>query len=162
MEGLHLVEKFHHAVLLNLPNAVTLLQFLMVCWPPQPNHKIISLLLHNRNFATVMNPNVDVWCAAYLMCGLCKRVFWPAKGIVTHRLRTTSEQTGRSARLTLCKSLSHWGQKAAATSELPLLHRLSSPVWKLRHAPVQGKGWGGEAGLLHKTARLYARTEYFF
>lgn len=31
------------------------------------NHKIISLLLHNCNFGSVMNSNVDIWCAVYLI-----------------------------------------------------------------------------------------------
>ena len=32
-----------------------------------PNHKIISLLLHNCSFATVMNHNVNIWYAGYLI-----------------------------------------------------------------------------------------------
>ena len=31
-----------------------------------PNHKIISLLLHNCNFVTVINHNVNIWYAGYL------------------------------------------------------------------------------------------------
>ena len=29
--------------------------------PSDPGHKIISLLLHNRNSATVMNHNANIW-----------------------------------------------------------------------------------------------------
>lgn len=43
------------AVVLNLPNAVTLPQVVVT-----HNHKMISLLLHNSNFATVMNYNVNI------------------------------------------------------------------------------------------------------
>lgn len=32
------------------------------------NNKIISLLLHTFNFATIMNSNVDTWYAEYLLC----------------------------------------------------------------------------------------------
>ena len=33
-----------------------------------PNHEIILLLLHNCNFATVMNSNVNIWLAGCLIC----------------------------------------------------------------------------------------------
>ena len=32
-----------------------------------PNHKIISLPLHHCNFSTVMNGNVNIWYAGYLI-----------------------------------------------------------------------------------------------
>jgi hypothetical protein len=65
------------AVVLNLPNAVTIeLQFLMLWWPP--SIKLFFLLLHNCNFATVMNHNVNI--------------FWNmfAKEVSTHRLTTST------------------------------------------------------------------------
>jgi hypothetical protein len=37
-----------------------------------PNHKIISLLLPNCNFATVMNCNVNMPDAGYLICDSVK------------------------------------------------------------------------------------------
>jgi hypothetical protein len=40
------------------------------------NHSIISLLLHNCNFPIVMNHNVNIWCAGYLICDL--------EGVPTH------------------------------------------------------------------------------
>ena len=49
-----------------------LIQFLMLWWP---QHKIISLLSHNHNFATVMNHNVNIQYAG-----------------LTYRLRTTLYQ----------------------------------------------------------------------
>jgi hypothetical protein len=33
-----------------------------------PNHQVISLLLHNCKFATVINSNVNIWYAWHLMC----------------------------------------------------------------------------------------------
>jgi hypothetical protein len=55
-----------------------------------PNHKIISLLFHNCNFATVRNYNVNIWYAEYLIYNLCESVVcYTAKGVVTHRLRTS-------------------------------------------------------------------------
>lgn len=60
---------------LDLPNAVT-----FQCsssWCADPNHKVISLLLHNLNFATVMNHNVNISGNRF------------AKGVMTHRMRTT-------------------------------------------------------------------------
>jgi hypothetical protein len=44
-----------------------------------PGHKIITLLLQNCNFATVMNQDVNVWNAGHLICNPYERV---------HRLRT--------------------------------------------------------------------------
>ena len=35
-----------------------------------PNHKIILLLFHNYNFATVMICNVNIWYVGYLICDL--------------------------------------------------------------------------------------------
>lgn len=50
-------------------------QFLMLGWPPK--HNIILLLLHDCNFATDMNHNVNIWYAT------------PVKGLLTHhRLKT--------------------------------------------------------------------------
>jgi hypothetical protein len=46
------------AVALKLPNAVTFQYCLSSCGDPRPHHKNISLLLHNCNFAAVMNRNV--------------------------------------------------------------------------------------------------------
>jgi hypothetical protein len=43
------------------------------------NHKIISLLLHNYNFATVMNCNVNIWYKGYLICNPIE--------YATHRLK---------------------------------------------------------------------------
>jgi hypothetical protein len=62
------------SVVLNSSNAATLLYCSSCCGDP-PNHKIISLLLHNCNFATAMNHNVNIWCAT-------------SKAVTTHRLRT--------------------------------------------------------------------------
>jgi hypothetical protein len=45
-----------------------------------PHHKIISLLLHNWNFATVLNHNVNIWYAENLICDPCERVVEPPKG----------------------------------------------------------------------------------
>jgi hypothetical protein len=60
-------------MVLNLPNAVTLGTF------PHAvvtlNHNIILLLLHIYNFA-IMNHNVNIWYAKFLICD-------PAKGAKT-------------------------------------------------------------------------------
>ena len=42
-----------------------LVQFTL-CWPS--NHKIILLLLHVFNFATIMNHNINIWYARYMIC----------------------------------------------------------------------------------------------
>jgi hypothetical protein len=44
------------------------------------DRQIIPLLLHNCNFATVMDRTSDIQNIWYLT---------PAKGVMTHRLRTT-------------------------------------------------------------------------
>ena len=48
----------HRAVVPNLPNAATLL-YSSPCYG-DPDHKIITLLLHNCSFATAMNHNVNI------------------------------------------------------------------------------------------------------
>jgi hypothetical protein len=47
-------------VALNLPNALTFNTVPHIA--VNPNHKIILLLFHNFNFATVMNHNVNLVC----------------------------------------------------------------------------------------------------
>ena len=57
-----------------------------------PNHKIIFLLLHNYNFAIVMNQNVNIWYVGYLLYEisgiqpLWKGLLTP-KEVITLRLR---------------------------------------------------------------------------
>jgi hypothetical protein len=53
------------AVALNLPNAVTL-KYSSSCSGPH-NHKIVSVLLNNCNFSTVVNQNVNIWYAGSLI-----------------------------------------------------------------------------------------------
>ena len=55
-------------VVFNLPNAMT------------HNHKIISLLLLNYNFATVMNCNVSIRYPRYLIFDSRERVVQPLRG----------------------------------------------------------------------------------
>ena len=55
-----------------------------------PNHNIIVLLLHNCNGATVINCNVDIWYAGYLICKPGERVTWWSVSLRTHRLRTSA------------------------------------------------------------------------
>jgi hypothetical protein len=50
---------------LTFPNAVTVNTVHVVL---TPSHNIILLLLHNYNFATVMNYNVNISYAGYLTC----------------------------------------------------------------------------------------------
>ena len=50
------------------------------CGDPAPHDKIISLLLHNCNFAIVRNHNVDIWYVVYLIFDLCEWVMGPSKG----------------------------------------------------------------------------------
>jgi hypothetical protein len=51
------------------------------------NHKIILLLLHNCNFAMVMNHDVNIW-------------YVTPKGAATHRLRVSALEAKRAAALT--------------------------------------------------------------
>ena len=48
-----------------------LIQFLMLFWPLVI--KLFSLILHNYNFATIMNHNINIWYIGYL-------VFNPQRG----------------------------------------------------------------------------------
>jgi hypothetical protein len=42
--------------------------------------KLFLFLFHNCNFATVINHNVNIWNARYLICNPCKRVIWSQRG----------------------------------------------------------------------------------
>ena len=52
-------------------------------------HKINSLLLHNCNFATVMNCNANIFVFQWSKVSSVKGLFNPKK-VMTHRLRTTA------------------------------------------------------------------------
>lgn len=64
-------------VILKLPKAVTLYYSSSCCG--DPHHRIISLLLHKCNFA-VMNYNVNIWHAGYLIRNPCERVTHQHRG----------------------------------------------------------------------------------
>ena len=67
----------------------SLVYFLMSWWPP--TIKSLSLLLslfHNCNFATVMNYNVNIWYAGYLIVTPMKRLFNPQR-VRTPRLSSS-------------------------------------------------------------------------
>jgi hypothetical protein len=46
-----------------------------------PKHKIVLLQLHNCNFATFANLNVNIWYTGYMICNPCERLTWPPKGL---------------------------------------------------------------------------------
>lgn len=46
-----------------------------------PNHEIILLLLHNCNFATILNHNVNIWYVEYLICD-----FYEVNSIIVGKL----------------------------------------------------------------------------
>jgi hypothetical protein len=50
---------------------------------PSPNHTINWLLLHNCNFAAVMNHNVNIQYAGYVTWDPCERGIRPPKGLWT-------------------------------------------------------------------------------
>ena len=83
------------AVVLNLLNAAIFNTVPHVV--VTPNYKIILWLLHNCNVVTVINHNVNIWYAGYLICDL--------KGVTTHRLRTTG--------------LGHGGSRGSALQRVP-------------------------------------------
>lgn len=60
------------AVLLSLPSCDPLIQFLIVWWPSTIT--LFLLLLHNYNFASVINCNVNI-CFLIVLDDPCKRVF---------------------------------------------------------------------------------------
>lgn len=55
-----------------------------------PSHKIISLLLYNCNFATVINHKYP--CFPVVLGDLSERVIWPPQGLRLRDLRTTDLQ----------------------------------------------------------------------
>jgi hypothetical protein len=61
-----------------------------------PNRKIILLLRYNCNFAIVMNHNVTIWYAGYLICDCCKRIIQSPKRLSL--LRTTVLEERNEAR----------------------------------------------------------------
>ena len=50
----------------------------MLQWPL--TIKLFSWLLHNCNFAAVMNCNKNIWYTGYLICDPYEKVIWPLKG----------------------------------------------------------------------------------
>lgn len=58
-------------VLLSISSAETLN---MVSHAVTSNHTIISLLLHDCNFAFILKCNVNIWYAGYLICNHCEMV----------------------------------------------------------------------------------------
>jgi hypothetical protein len=62
---------FFYGKVLNLPNASALSYSSSGCGDPAPNYEIILLLLHNCNFATVMNYNVNIGDTGHLICNPC-------------------------------------------------------------------------------------------
>ena len=60
----------------------------MLWWPP--TIKSFSLLLHNCKFTTVINYDVNIWYARYLISDLCGRGHLTSKGVAIHRLRTAA------------------------------------------------------------------------
>jgi hypothetical protein len=81
-----------------------LTQFLMLWWPLTINP--FFSLLPKCNFATVLNHNVNIWHAAYLI--------WGPKGIAIPRLKTTVNRTQHNTELHC--SDPHWG-KAGGDNE---------------------------------------------
>ena len=73
----HPAGRWYRLVILNFPKAMTLTTAPEVVLTP--SHKIISLLLHNYNFATVI-----------ICMNLIGRIsdMWPLKKVTTHSLRT--------------------------------------------------------------------------
>lgn len=53
----HSQDALSRTVVLSLPNAM---EYSSLCFD-EPNHKTILLPLHNRNFVTVINHNVNIW-----------------------------------------------------------------------------------------------------
>ena len=68
---LAVINKASRPAVLNLPSAGTLPYSSSCCGDPPPNHKIILLILHNCNFATVMNYNANIFGNSGLSKGLC-------------------------------------------------------------------------------------------
>ena len=52
------------------------MHFLFLCWPS--TLKLWSLQIHNCNFAIVINRNINIWYAGYLICD-------PVKELVDHQ-----------------------------------------------------------------------------
>jgi len=55
-------------MVLNLLDDASTFEYTSSCCGDPPNCKIILLLLHYFNFANVMNSNVNIWYAGYLIC----------------------------------------------------------------------------------------------
>ena len=76
---------------------------------PHPQHKIISLLLHNCDFAAVMNHNINFW-------------YSNSKRVLTHRLKTTGlNQKGLG-----CSWVAESQPSMSAVSRIVLYHNGST------------------------------------
>ena len=57
------------------------------------NKKFFSLLLHNYNFATVTNHNINIWYAGHLICDSCERTLKGCQPISWEPLRQKDHYT---------------------------------------------------------------------
>ena len=64
---------------LNLSNLASVLHYTVPHSVVTPNHKVISLLLNNRNLVTVMNHNVNSCYSEYVICDPSDKVVWDPK-----------------------------------------------------------------------------------
>jgi hypothetical protein len=80
----------HNPVVFNLPNTATLLYSPSCCddIPPHTHTtaKLFWPLLHNYNFATVMNCDVNIWYVEHLICNPGESLIQSQRGY-THRMR---------------------------------------------------------------------------
>ena len=56
---------------------------------PPPGIKVILFLLHSCNFATVMDCNINIYYARYLLHDLCERVGQPDPQVENHHLSSS-------------------------------------------------------------------------
>lgn len=81
------IQHCFRAPVLNIPNAVTLTSVLHDLVTPTTN--LFLWLLHNYEFAAVMNPIVNICYAGPLVCDPYEQVIQSPKGIIAYRLRTS-------------------------------------------------------------------------
>jgi hypothetical protein len=106
--------------------------------------KTFLLLLHNCNFATVMNHNVNIHAFRPVLVDPCERVIWPPKGVTTHWAENHWSKESRKFLYTM--PVSNADNKCVSSHCAWLAGKLLPQ--RLKHLPHHTVGRGGSTSPL--------------
>lgn len=115
------------AVVLNLPSAPTLNRVPRVT--VTPSHKIVSFLLHNSNFAAVMNFNADIWYLWYAIPKGSRPTGWELLIFTCLSMRLGQGEYSHVGRVCMCLHLCVEARGQHEVLFLVFLSQLLSPLF---------------------------------